>query len=77
VSPDLEEFRQRVIAHAKLVTSRAPKVASEAQTNASLVQPFLMTLGYDVANPDEVCAEHHALTTPLIFLLPRSCADSP
>jgi len=60
VSPDLEEFRQRVIAHAKLVTSRAPKVASEAQTNASLVQPFLMTLGYDVANPDEVCAEHHA-----------------
>jgi hypothetical protein len=58
--PDLEEFRKRILEHAKLVTSRAPKVASEAQTNASLVSPFLTALGYDVANPDEVCAEHHA-----------------
>lgn len=60
MSPDLEEFRQRVVAHAKLATSRAPKVTSEAQTNASLVSPFLTTLGYDIANPDEVCSEHHA-----------------
>jgi hypothetical protein len=48
MGPDLEEFRQRVIAHAKLVIGRAAKVESEASTNASLVQPFLTTLGYDV-----------------------------
>jgi hypothetical protein len=60
MSPELEEFRQRLIAHAKLVTARASKVESEASTNASLVQPFLSTLGYDVGNPDEVSPEHHA-----------------
>ena len=37
-----------------------PKSKSEASTNASLVQPFLTTLGYDVGNPDEVFPEHHA-----------------
>ncbi len=60
MSPELEEFRQRIIAHAKQVTLRAPRVESEASTNASLVQPFLMALGYDVTNPDEVSPEHHA-----------------
>jgi hypothetical protein len=60
MSPELEEFRQRILAHAKLVASRAPKINSEAKTNASLVQPFLMTLSYDISNPDEVSPEHHA-----------------
>lgn len=60
MSPELEEFRQRVLAHSKLVVSRAVKVESEASTNTSLVQPFLTTLGYDVGNPDEVFPEHHA-----------------
>jgi len=60
MSPDIEEFRQRIIAHAKIVFSRAPKIDSEAKTNASLVQPFLTTLGYDISNPDEVSPEHHA-----------------
>ncbi|MGA7384982.1 MAG: type I restriction endonuclease [Methylocella sp.] len=60
MSPDLEEFRQRVLLHAKQAAGRAAKVESEASTNASLVQPFLTTLGYDVGNPDEVSPEHHA-----------------
>jgi hypothetical protein len=60
MSPELEEFRQKILAHAKLVAVRAAKVESEASTNASLVQPFLTTLGYDVGNPDEVSPEHHA-----------------
>ena len=60
MAADLEDFRQRIIAHAKLVAARAPKVESEASTNTSLVQPFLTTLGYDVGNPDEVAPEHHA-----------------
>ncbi len=58
--PDLEEFRQRLITHAENVVGRAAKVESEASTNVSLVQPFLMTLSYDVGNPDEVFPEHHA-----------------
>ena len=60
MSPELEEFRQRILSHAKLAATRAAKVESEASTNASLVQPFLTTLGYDVGNPDEVSPEHHA-----------------
>ena len=60
MSPELEEFKLNVIAHSKLVASRAPRVDSEASTNTSLVQPFLRLLGYDVGNPDEVSPEHHA-----------------
>jgi hypothetical protein len=57
---ELEDFRQRILAHAKLVSGRASKVESEASTNTSLVQPFLTAMGYDVGNPDEVFPEHHA-----------------
>lgn len=57
---ELEEFRQRVLTHAKLVSARANKVESEASTNTSLVQPFLTAMGYDVGNPEEVFPEHHA-----------------
>lgn len=60
MSPELEEFRQRVLAHAKVAVSRSVKVDSEAKTNTSLVQPFLTTLGYDVGDLDEVSPEHHA-----------------
>jgi len=60
MSPESEEFRQRILSHAKVAALRAPRVESEASTNASLVQPFLMALGYDVTNPDEVSPEHHA-----------------
>ncbi len=60
MSQELEEFRQRILAHAKQAVSRAPKVTNEATTNASLVQPFLVALGYDAGNPDEVSPEHHA-----------------
>ena len=60
MTPEIEEFQQRLIAHAKVAVARAAKVESEASTNASLVQPFLTTLGYDVTNPDEVFPEHHA-----------------
>lgn len=60
MSPELDEFRLLILAHAKKVANRADKVKSEASTNASLVQPFLSTLGYDVGNPDEVFPEHHA-----------------
>ena len=37
MSPESEEFRQRVLKHAQLVVNRAPKVDNEAKTNAYLV----------------------------------------
>jgi len=60
MSADLEEFKQRIISHAKMVAGRASKIESEAATNISLVLPFLGALGYDVTNPEEVSPEHHA-----------------
>src|ERR1700722_20237238 len=60
MTPELEEFQPRLVAHAKLVVSRAPKVDSAAKTNASLVQPFLTTIGYDVTTPDNISPEHQA-----------------
>ncbi len=60
MSPEIEEFRLRLIAHAKIVVPRAAKVESEASTNTSLVQPFLTARGYDIGNPEEMFPEHHA-----------------
>ncbi len=60
MSSELEDFRQKILSHAKLVAGRAPKVETEAGTNTSLVQPFLTVLGYDIGNPDQVSPEHHA-----------------
>lgn len=60
MTDELEVFRQRILAHAKVAVSYAAKVESEASTNTSLVRPFLTTLGYDVGNPDQVSPEHHA-----------------
>jgi len=54
MSPELEEFRLRLLAHAKQAVSRAPRADSEAKTNAYLVQPFFTTLGYDVGNQNKV-----------------------
>lgn len=60
MSPELEEFRQRIVKLSTVLVSRAPKIENEAMTNVSLVQPFLAAIGYDVGNPDEVSPEHHA-----------------
>ncbi len=57
---EFEEFKQKLIAHAKTMVIHAGKQLGEAATNIALVQPFLVFLGYDVANPDEVAPEHHA-----------------
>lgn len=55
-----EEFRERLIQHAKLAVERAPRATTEAATNQYLVLPFLQLLGYDPLNPDEVMPEVHA-----------------
>jgi len=60
MADDLAEFKQRLLAFAKVAVTRAEKIDNEAATNIQLVQPFLTLLGYDVTNPDEVSPEHHA-----------------
>jgi hypothetical protein len=60
MADDLADFRQRLLAFAKVAVTRAEKIDSEAATNLQLVQPFLALLSYDVTNPDEVRPEHHA-----------------
>lgn len=60
MTADLEDFRQRLMAHSKIAIVRVPRCDNEAKTNTYLVQPFLAVLGYDVGNPDEVSPEHHA-----------------
>src|ERR1700730_4953766 len=60
MADDLAEFRQRLLAFAKVAVTRAEKIDNEAATNLQLVQPFITLLGYDVTNPDEVFPEHHA-----------------
>lgn len=57
---EFEEFKQKLIAHAKTMVIHVSKPLSEAGTNIALVQPFLVFLGYDISNPDEVAPEHHA-----------------
>jgi len=60
MSEDFDEFKQKLINHAKTMVVHAGKPLGEAATNIALVQPFLVFLGYDIANPDEVAPEHHA-----------------
>src|ERR1700730_16967047 len=60
MADDLAEFRQRLLAFAKVAVTRAEKIDNEAATNLQLVQPFLTLLVYDVNNTDEVSPEHHA-----------------
>lgn len=57
---DLDDFKQKLISYAKSVVIHIGRPLGEAATNIALVQPFLVFLGYDILNPDEVAPEHHA-----------------
>jgi predicted type IV restriction endonuclease len=54
------DFRERLIAHAKVAVERAGRAATEAATNQYLVMPFVQLLGYDPLDPDEIIPEAHA-----------------
>lgn len=56
----LEEFCNKLIAHAKRSVAAAPNCLNEQAAKISLVLPFLATIGYDALNPSEVCPEHGA-----------------
>lgn len=55
-----EEFRNRLIQHAKTAVTRADRVTSEEGAKQYLVLPFFQLLGYDPLDPDEIIPEASA-----------------
>jgi hypothetical protein len=55
-----DDFKSRLVQHARLAVDRAPRALSEAATSQYLVLPFFQFLGYDPLDPDEVVPEAHA-----------------
>lgn len=55
-----DDFKIRLMQHAKIAVDRAPRATSEAATSQYLVLPFFSLLGYDPLNPDEIIPEAHA-----------------
>ncbi len=55
-----DDFKTRLLQHARVAVDRAPRATSEAATSQYLVLPFFSLLGYDPLNPDEIIPEAHA-----------------
>jgi predicted type IV restriction endonuclease len=55
-----EEFKNRLLVHARTVVDRAGRAQSEEATKQFLILPFLQLLGYDPLDPDEVIPEADA-----------------
>ena len=55
-----EEFKNRLLVHAKTAVERAGRAQSEEATKQFLIIPFLQLLGYDPNNPDHVVPEADA-----------------
>jgi predicted type IV restriction endonuclease len=55
-----EDFKTRLVQHARTAVERAKRAQSEAAAAQYLVLPFFQLLGYDPLDPDEVVPEAHA-----------------
>lgn len=55
-----DEFKDRLVNHAKIVLARSERVTSEEAAKQYLVLPFFQLLGYDPLDPDEIIPESHA-----------------
>lgn len=55
-----DDFKIRLVSHAKASLLRAERAGSEEATRQYLVLPFFQVLGYDPLNPDEVVPEAQA-----------------
>lgn len=55
-----DEFKSRLLQHARTAVERSARAQSEAATSQYLVLPFFQLLGYDPLNPDEIVPEAHA-----------------
>ncbi len=55
-----EEFKNRLLVHAKTAVERAGRAQNEEATKQFLLIPFLQLLGYDPLDPDDVIPEADA-----------------
>jgi hypothetical protein len=55
-----EEFKNRLLIHARTAVDRAGRAQNEEATKQFLIIPFLQLLGYDPLDPDEVIPEADA-----------------
>jgi predicted type IV restriction endonuclease len=55
-----EEFKNRLLVHAKTAVERAGRAQNEEATKQFLIIPFLQLLGYDPLDPDDVIPEADA-----------------
>ncbi len=55
-----EDFKNRLLTHARTAVDRAGRAQSEEATKQYLILPFLQLLGYDPLDPDEVIPEADA-----------------
>ncbi len=55
-----EEFKNRLLAHARTAVDRASRARNEEATKQFLIIPFFQLLGYDPNDPDEVFPEADA-----------------
>jgi hypothetical protein len=58
--PMSEEFKNRLLVHAKTAVERAGRAQNEEATKQFLIIPFLQLLGYDPLDPDDVIPEADA-----------------
>ena len=55
-----EDFKNRLLVHAKTAVDRAGRAPNEEATKQFLIMPFFHLLGYDPNDPDEVVPEADA-----------------
>ena len=55
-----EEFKNRLLTHARIMVDRAERAQSEEATKQFLIIPFLQLLGYDPLDPDVIIPEADA-----------------
>jgi hypothetical protein len=56
----IEEFKNRLLIHARTAVDRAGRAPNEEATKQFLIIPFFHLLGYDPNDPDEVVSEADA-----------------
>jgi hypothetical protein len=55
-----DEFKKRLLNHARTVVDRSGRAQSEEATKQFLILPFLQLLGYNPLDPDEIIPEADA-----------------
>ena len=66
-----EEFKNRLLTHARTVVDHAGRAQNEEATKQFLILPFLELLGYNPRNPDEIIPEADASFSQRVAMMLR------